>query len=293
MPRIKRIISAVRNNLIDMKRTMTFLFALICALFPLAATPSARAENAEERALPILMYHSVLDQEPNAYRIRPQRLEEDLRELKKRGYESVTLREVVAFAKGTGTLPERPVLITFDDGHYNNYYYAMEILRREGFTAVINVIGCFTEYSSTHEKDHPEYSHLTWDEIGVLARSGVFEIGNHSYRMHAYKPRFGITRKKNESAEEYEKMLKNDTLLLEHSLLEKSGVRPCCYAYPFGAYSEESEHILRSLGYEAIFTCYERVNRIVRGDEGKLFRLYRINRDGTLPTETFLQKHGL
>ena len=272
---------------------MILLCALICVLFSLSALPVSQAEGAEERLLPILMYHSVLDAEPNAYRIRPAALEADLAALTKRGYEPVTIHKVIHFVKGIGDLPAKPVLITFDDGHYNNYCYALEILKRNGFTAVLNVIGCFTEYSSTHEKDHPEYSHLTWDEIGVIARSGVFEIGNHSYRMHAYKPRFGITRKKGESAEEYEKTLTEDTLLLEHALLNKSSVKPICYAYPFGAYDSDSERILRALGYEAIFTCYERVNTIVRGDEKKLSRLYRINRDGRLSTEEFLKKHGL
>ena len=172
-------------------------------------------------------------------------------------------------------------------------HYAWEILKKQGFSAVLNVIGSFTEYSSTHEKDHPEYSHLTWEEIGVLARSGIFEIGNHSYAMHAYKPRFGITRKKTESAAAYEKALREDTIRLEFALLEKSGVKPIAYAYPFGAYDKESERIIRSLGYEAVFTCYEKVNLLKKGDAEKLSRLYRINRDGTLSTEAFLDMHDL
>ena len=276
-----------------MKRLISLFCVGICTLSYLVAAPNAMAETREERDLPVLMYHSVLDAAPNAYRIRPSTLERDLEVLKKRGYVSVTLNDVVRFVKGAGTLPDKPVLITFDDGHYNNYHYAMEILKRQGFSAVLNVIGCFTEYSSTHEKDHPEYSHLTWDEIGVLARSGVFEIGNHSYAMHAYKPRFGITRKHGESTEDYEKALREDTLRTERELLDKSGVRPVCYAYPFGAYDEDSERILRALGYEAIFTCYERINKIRQGEEEKLLRLYRINRDGRLGTKDFMDKHGI
>jgi len=275
-----------------MKRTFILFCAVVCTLF-LGGAPAVKAESTDARMLPVLMYHSVLDDTPNAYRIRPRVLESDLVELKRRGYVSVTLSDVVRFVKGTGDLPSKPVLITFDDGHYNNYCYAMEILKRQGSTAVLNVIGCFTEYSSTHEKDHPEYSHLTWDEIGIVARSGVFEIGNHSYRMHAYKPRFGITRRKGESAEEYEKALAEDTLFLEHALLEKSGVKAACYAYPFGAYDEESERILHALGYETIFTCYEKINTIRRGDAKKLLRLGRINRDGRIDTVSFLDKHGL
>jgi len=294
---LERIFFRGWRTLKNMKRFSHALFAF-CLSFTLAlffATPTlyASADEEDRRELPILMYHSVLTSPTGVYYITPQALEEDLAALTARGYKSVRLADVARYLKGVGSLPEKPVLITFDDGHYNNYFYAMEILKKQGFYAVLNVIGSFSEYSSTHEKDHPEYSHLTWDEIGILARSGVFEIGNHSYAMHAYKPRFGITQKKGESAEEYEKALKEDALRLEYTLLDKCGVRPVCYAYPFGAYSEESEAILRSIGYEAIFTCYERVNVLRKGDEKKLARLYRINRDGTLSTEAFLNKHKL
>lgn len=267
------------------------LISLATSLWGMKAPKKALAE--ETRSLPILMYHSVLKSQEGTYTVHPQTLEKDLTALKGRGYTSVTLAEVKGYLKGEGELPEKPVLITFDDGHYNNMHYAWEILKKQGFSAVLNVIGCFTEYSSSHEKDHVEYSHLTWDEIGVIARSGVFEIGHHSYAMHAYKPRFGITKMPSESAEDYEKALREDTLRLEYALLKKSGVRPVAYAYPFGAYDEESEDILHALGYEAIFTCYERVNTLKKGDATKLSRLYRINRDGTLSTEDFLRKHGL
>lgn len=273
-----------------MKKAICFMFLLSAMIFPLVP---AHAEQAEEtRFLPVLMYHSVSTDQKGVYFVSPKQLEDDLRALKKRGYQPVTVAQVKGFLKGYGDLPEKPVLITFDDGHYNNEYYAQDILKSEGFTAVLHVIGCFTEYSSTHEKDHVEYSHLTWDEIGDLAGSGVFEIGSHTYAMHAYKPRFGIKRKKGESPEEYEKNLKDDLSRLERSLLEKSGVIPVSFAYPFGAYDEESERIVKTR-YEVIFTCYERVNKLKKGEAGKLARLYRINRDGTLDTETFFRKHGL
>lgn len=269
------------------KCLLTLLFAAILFTAPFSR-PAARAEE-ETRRLPIIMYHSVSETQKGTYFVSPEVLREDLRELKRRGYESVTLRQVKDYLKGRGTLPEKPVLVTFDDGHYNNAFYALNILREEGFTAVLNVIGCFTEYSSTHEKDHPEYSHLTWEEIGDLARSGVFEIGSHTYKMHAYKPRFGIKRMAGESEEAHRKALEADLLKLEQALIEKSGVIPIAFAYPFGAFDEGSERIVKA-HYDAIFTCYERVNLLKKGDEEKLSRLWRINRDGGLTTEEFLKK---
>ena len=274
-----------------MKKAISVLL-LIFTLISLAPTSLASAEE-DARDLPILMYHSISETQKGIYFVTPAELRNDLRALKARGYRSVTVAEVSAYLKGRGDLPEKPVLITFDDGHYNNLYYALDILREEGFTAVLHVIGCFTEYSSTHEKDHVEYSHLTWDEIGELSRSGVFEIGSHTYKMHAYKPRFGIKREKTESSDDYEKALTEDLKRLERALIEKSGVIPVSFAYPFGAYDEESEKIVRALGYDVIFTCYERINRLRKGDSRKASRLWRINRNGTLSTARFLTDHGI
>jgi len=269
------------------------LIATLTLLFLSSCLPYLSAAGEEEtRELPILMYHSVSERQRGTYFVSPTTLREDLRVLKKRGYQSVTLAEVKSFLKGRGTLPEKPILLTFDDGHYNNAYYALDILKEEGFTAVLNVIGCFTEYSSTHEKDQPEYSHLTWEEIGDLARSGVFEIGSHTYRMHAYKPRFGIKRMAGESPEAYRNALENDLKELEQALIEKSGVLPVAFAYPFGAYDDESEEIVKE-HYDTIFTCYERINLLKKGEAGKLSRLYRINRDGTVTTDAFLRRNKL
>lgn len=268
---------------------MALFWAVICCLFFPASV--AKAEE-ESTPLPILMYHSVSTTQKGVYFVTPRQLENDLVELKRRGYNFVTIQAVKAYLNGEGDLPKKPVLITFDDGHYDNLYYGLEILKKQGAKAVVNVIGCFSEYSSTHEKDHPEYSHLTWEEIAYLAKTGVFEVGSHTYKMHAYKPRFGIKRMRGESLEDYRQALNEDLNLIDRALLEKSGVYPVCFAYPFGAYDDESAKIVQSR-YDAIFTCYEVVNRLKKGDRAKLSKLYRINRDGTLTTQAFLNKHKI
>ena len=275
-----------------MKKALITLIVFLL-LFSLVL-PAAKSASAEEdaRRLPILMYHSISETRKGVYFVSPDTLRADLAAIKARGYTFVSAQEVIDYLKGVGDLPEKPLLLTFDDGHYNNLYYGLDILREEGARAVINVIGCFSEYSSTHEKDHVEYSHLTWDEIAYLARSGVFEIGSHTYAMHAYKPRFGIKRMKGESIEEHRRALTADLERIDRALLDKCGVRPVAFAYPFGAYDESAESVVRER-YEAIFTCYERVNRLKKGDADKLKRLWRINRDGTKGTVAFLDGHGI
>ena len=274
----------------DMKKAI-FIVAAILLLSALLFPVTAQAEE-ESRNLPILMYHSISVGKTGVYFVSPETLEADLAYLDALGYSFVTASAVKAYLMGTGSLPEKPVLLTFDDGHYDNLYYGLDILKKHDAHAVVNVIGCFSEYSSTHEKDHPEYSHLTWDEITALARSGIFEIGSHTYKMHAYSPRFGIKRKAGESSEEYRRALTEDLERLDRVLLEQCGIRPVAFAYPFGAYDKEAEEIVKER-YDMIFTCYERINRLKKGDHDKLAKLWRINRDGTLDTSSFFSKHGI
>ncbi len=264
------------------------IFVLILLFLPFRA---ARAEESVT-PLPILMYHSVSKSKTGVYFVSPETLDRDLAELTKRGYEFVTLEKVKAYLRGKGDLPQKPLLLTFDDGHYDNLYYGLPLLKKHGATAVLNVIGCFTEYSSTHEKDKVEYSHLTWDEIAYLARIGVFEIGSHTYGMHAYKPRFGVKRKKSEPEDEHLAALNEDFEKIDRALLDKCGVRPVAFAYPFGAYDDVSEKAVTDR-YDAVFTCYERINLLKKGDEKKLLKLWRINRDGTRQTAAFLDAHRI
>ena len=67
-------------------------------------------------SLPVLMYHSVAPVPEQQYCVTPETLESDLRYLQAHGYETVSPEELVAYTNGNGTLPEKPVMLTFDDG---------------------------------------------------------------------------------------------------------------------------------------------------------------------------------
>lgn len=158
--------------------------AAIFAVFSLSATGiincNARVARAEvlETKIVTIMYHSVLNGSKGRYIVSEKQLENDLVAFKNEGFVSVTPNEIIAFSEGRGMLPEKPVLITFDDGHYNNLYYAVPILKKHGFTAVINVVGAYSEYTTTSgDSKNPNYSHITWDEMADAAMDDVISSG--------------------------------------------------------------------------------------------------------------------
>lgn len=271
-----------------MGKFLALFFSLLFCMAFLGQT-SSRAEEVVE--VPIIMYHSVLKSKKGMYSVHPSLLREDIRYLKNHGYQPIFVKDIIAFCEGKGDLPQKPVVLSFDDGHYNNYYYAYPILKEENFKANLNVVGSYCNYSTTSgDYDNPNYSYLTWREIKELYDSNIFEIGNHTYKMHAFSPRYGIKQKLYESDDEYAKALKDDVSKLEYKFMVECGFRTEVFAYPFGAYSDLGEKILREMGFKAFLTCNEGINKLKRGDAKALSHLKRVNRSGNLTTYQFFQK---
>ena len=264
-----------------MKKIILCLCLLFC-FSPLFAF--AQTDKNETRYLPILMYHSVTEYGKSEYIITPTQLESDLRFLTENGYKTVSARQLYDYVDGGGELPEKPILLTFDDGHYNNLSAALPLLEKYDCRAIVSVIGKFCEYASTSgESHHPEYSYLTWDDIKELNKSGRVEIGCHTYNMHNYSPRFGIGRIKGEDDETYLRNLTNDTTRILDKLNE-CHVECTVFAYPFGRYNTLAQNKLISMGFRMTLTCSEGINRVEKGNPKSLIHLKRYNRASSRTT---------
>lgn len=220
------------------------------------------AEDEENDRFLGLMYHQVLKDESRSgkYIITPYELEEDLKYLSANGYVSVLPSELTQINDGERKLPEKAVMITFDDGYETGLYYVLPLLEKYNMKAVINIVGRYTdEYSQINEEGrHLSYAYLTWDEIRKLSESGYVEIGNHTYNMHSYNgERNGCARKENESDEQYRTVLYEDVARLSDKLQRVTGKRPVAFAYPFGSLSEGSAEIIGSAGISVFMTCCE------------------------------------
>jgi len=269
-----------------MKKTVAFLLLpLVFFLFFSADFP----KKSEKRELPVLMYHSVSDKGKSKYIVPPKKLEEDFASLRREGYEAVTLQDLYDFIAGE-TLPEKPILITFDDGHYNNLLYALPLLEKYDMHAVVHVIGSFTEYATAHPEDsRNEHAYLTWDDIKTLEKSGRFEIGNHTYDMHKFSPRFGVGRKQGEDDATYETVFRKDVKRLNGKLNEVCENPITAFAYPFGRYNSIAQKTLLEEGFRITFTCSEGNNVIEQGKSESLIHLKRYNRDSAYTSEKVLE----
>ena len=229
--------------------------------------------------LPIIMYHGLSKESVNSkFFVKVKTFEQDLKYLQENGYTPVLMKDLIAYVDNGTPLPEKPIVLTFDDGYYNNYLYAYPLLREYNMKAVIFIIGKVTDQFSKLHEDNALYSYLTWHQLNDMVSSGLVEVQNHSYDMHTNGKRQGAMKTSSESQEAYEEAIKNDVGRLQERIKEMTGQTSNSFAYPFGLVNDNSKEILlEELGFRATLSCYEGVNYITR-DSNSLYRLKRVLR---------------
>lgn len=247
---------------------------------------------AEYVEVPVLMYHSLLKDTSRhgKYVLSPDEFEQDLIYLRENGYTSIFASDLAAYVYRGRELPDKPVVITFDDAHLNTFTYAVPLLQQYDMKAVVSVIGAFTEASSADGDHNPNYSYMSWQDIRDAVATGCVEIGNHTYDMHSQGSRYGAERMRGEDEKLYADALALDLLKLQDALEQNCGVKPAAFAYPFGAVSDESLEVVKELGFQVSFGCYEKVNRVGRGCPEDLYRLGRFNRPSGIGTYEFMKR---
>lgn len=244
--------------------------------------------------VPILMYHSVLknNKSNDKYIVTPEMLENDIKYLKEKGYTSIFVSDLSEYVRNDVPLPEKPVIISFDDGYYNNYVYVLPILEKYNMKATIAVVGKFTDIFTENDSHNTNYSHLTWEDIAEISKTGYVEFSNHTYDMHRTSERFGCFKKKSESDEEYHSALTEDVLKMQNALKENSQVDCKVFTYPYGKIYNGSIPIIKEMGFSASLSCYEKINYITK-NEDCLYLLGRFNRPSGISTENFMRKNGI
>ncbi|MDE6781247.1 MAG: polysaccharide deacetylase family protein [Ruminococcus sp.] len=270
-----------------------FVFSLCAFFFFIGKSlfSSSAGVNSENSVfMPVIMYHSVYNGCPEEYIVTPAQLENDLSWLAENGCTSVTAQQLTDYVNGIGKLPEKPVLITLDDGCYNNLSDVLPLLEKYDMHAIVSVVGQFTDVTAQNDPHIPAYSYLTWEDIQQLTASGHVEIGNHTYNMHSFKGiRQGCSINDGETEEQYRALLMEDLSRMQNEIHRNTGKLPIVFAYPFGFRSPESTPVIRELGFTITLTCTEKPNYISR-DPNCLYGLNRYNRSGFYSTSEFMNR---
>jgi Predicted xylanase/chitin deacetylase len=195
-----------------------------------AGRDSNRAVISSLADVPILNYHKV-DNFYHALSVSPQEFEEQMAYLAKNGFTTITPDQLMAYLNHDRELPEKPIIITFDDGYLDNYTNAYPIMKKYGFTATIFLV--------TNLIDHDE-RFMTWEQVKTMQQDG-FVFGSHTV---SHIPLNKLPR------EQAMAELIDSRKEIEYRL----GTKPRYFAYPTGAYNSQVEEMVKQAGYKAAFT---------------------------------------
>jgi len=239
----------------------------------------APAENSVR--VPILMYHAVTEDpaEVTSMTITAARLEEHLKALRGAGYETVGYDRLLDYVQTGAPLPEKPLVITFDDGYESNLTYAAPLLERYGFSGQIAVIGCSIGRAVYKDTGQPTLPHFSVEEARPWLDAGVLALNSHTDDMHQVESldgknyRRGMRRLRGESEAKFIEAIRADCQALEAKI---PPMTPKVLTYPYGEYSELSEAVLREAGYDVTVTTQPGIAEPVRGLPQSLRALRRI-----------------
>ncbi len=271
----------------------TFVFGVI-PIYAFCSNSSKKYifEENSKLPVPIIMYHSILKDKSksNKYIITPDTLEGDIKYLLENGYTTIFVSDLISYVYNGVSLPSKPIILSFDDGDYNNYTYVFPLLKKYNVKATISVVGYYTDFYSEKDEANSNYGYLRWKDISELIGSGLVEFGNHTYNLHkSSNGRYGAKKKYSESCKSYELFLTSDLQKLQDDFSKNVHYTPYLFTYPYGGISKESIGIIKNIGFKASFSCTSGINYITQKPEC-LFNLKRNNRPNGISSNVFFSK---
>ena len=235
----------------------------------------------------IIMYHQISENSSlwGDYVIPEKLLDSDFKYLKDNGYTPIKIKDLIDFTEGKKLLPQKPVIITFDDGQRSFLTKVLPLLEKYNFPANTNIVGSLVDLYTENGETDDRYAYLNWNDIKILSEHPLVEIGHHSYNFHSLGLRRGMGKIYGESNSAYTEIIKTDIKTLNDKLILNVGFVPYIMAYPYGIKNKTLEEIVKSEGFSVTLSCRECINKISVGDE--LFDLGRFNRPYKYSTNTF------
>ena len=210
------------------------------------------------RSITVFMYHHILPQKGHIT-LSVKNFEEQMSFLYEKKYKTITLDEFYKFKTQQLKLPRKSVLITFDDGWRDTFYYAYPILKKYNLKATIFVITEWVEKASINKSQYKTLNHnqcsdrllqdpasviCSWDEL--INMQDVFRIHSHTHTH-----REGLFTKPN-----WRENLEKSKNIIERKL----GIKEKHLCWPKGYYDNKVLKQAKDCGYKMFYTTHRGVN---------------------------------
>lgn len=241
-------------------------------------------------ALLVLSYHDIRDDvaakgDADPFAVSTRNFAMHLDWLRAHGYVPVSAQAVREARAGRRALPDKAVLLTFDDGLRSTYTHAFPLLRSYGYPALVAVVTSWMDLPADARvpygpRDFARDDFLTWEQLREMQASGLVEVASHSHALHAGVPGnpqgnelpAAITRRwagGYEPEPAYRERVREDLARSADIIGKHLGRRPQVIVWPYAAYNRVSNAIAADLGMGMSFDLEGRSAQLDLGQAGR------------------------
>ena len=228
----------------------------------------------------VLNYHDIIEVEERVppfdrVAVCQEHLEGHFAWLKSHGYQVISVQDLIDASEAKKNLPDKAVLLTFDDGYQSFYTRVFPLLKRYHYPALVALVGSWMDQKpdSTAPKDK---ALLTWDQVRELSRSGLVEVASHSYDLHrglianpqgneqpaATAHVYDTDLGQYEDDEEYRQRILNQVAISRDFIWQNAGIAPRVMVWPFGEYNETTLEAARLAGMPYTMALRDGINTL-------------------------------
>lgn len=220
-------------------------------------------KTTESSGIPILTYNSVKEKEGIEGTVSKNNFEIQMKHLKENGYNSITTMQLSEYLVNNKSLPEKPVLITFDSGYNDKYTLVLPILKKYGFKAI-----CFIDGSKVN------------NVTGYLTSSQINEMQDYGMEIGMY---YVFSNNIAEMTMEQQKKIISDG----KQKLEKVTKKPVSFiSYDDKKYNADTINAVKSFGFNLGFTTLQGL----ANKKDNVFEIKRINIENKDTLESYIKK---
>jgi|WetSurMetagenome_2_1015567.scaffolds.fasta_scaffold06432_5 poly-beta-1,6-N-acetyl-D-glucosamine N-deacetylase len=243
-------------------------FGIVLAILVMMASPVFAADM-----FITLCYHDIPETPVSKDDISRSDFVNQLEYFRNDGYTFVSAADILLASKGKTKLPQKAVLLTFDDAYESFYSYVYPVLRLYNIPAVLSVVASWI--------DHPEISpyktkrFMNWRQVREVSDSGLVTVASHSWGLHnllqanpvgnvepamtsfLYFP----DRKRYETEEEFRARIRDDLAKSIDALTARTGKKPTIFTWPYGAYNAIGVEEAKKRGFEMLLTLNDGYSR--------------------------------
>ncbi|MCO5783051.1 poly-beta-1,6-N-acetyl-D-glucosamine N-deacetylase PgaB [Citrobacter meridianamericanus] len=245
---------------------------------PAERTPLTADHPWPKNSFLVLGYHDVEDgaADQRYLSVRTSALSDQMAWLRDNGYNPISVQQILDAHDGKIVLPEKAVLLTFDDGYSSFYTRVWPLLKAYNWPALWAPVGSWVDAPANKKVDFgglmtARDKFATWKMVEEMGKSPLVEIGAHTWASHfggdanpqgskepavanrLYDKKTGTY----ETDEQYTRRINTDISLITNKIKSVTGKSPRAWVWPYGAASGTTLNLTKEHGYKMAFTLNE------------------------------------